>query len=34
MRTFIQNSLTLEDSIKSMVLLSKRSDKGTVPLGK
>ena len=34
MRTFIRNSLTMEDSNKSTVPLSKRSDKGIVPLAK
>ena len=34
MRTFIRKRLTMEDSSKSAVPLSKRSDKGTVLLGK
>ena len=34
MRTYIRNSLTMEDLSKSTVPLSKRSDKGTVPLEK
>ena len=34
MRNFIRNSLSIEDSSKSKVPLSKRSNKGIVPLGK